>query len=219
MLSEDILEMNRENEIDIIGCGGHARSVADVLLDMEPDCKITFWDDNAKLNEKIYLHDRKFDVFNYKDLKNSDKIFVAIGDNRIRNKISNERRIESKNIISQHAYVSRSAMMSTGNFIGNGAYVGPQVKIGNGNIINTHAVVEHESVIGDFCHISVNSTVCGRCKIGSNVFIGAGATVIDKITICNNVIVGANCVVTRDIAEPGVYVGCPVQRIEDRKGE
>ena len=40
-------------ELEIIGCGGHARSVADVLLRDFPDISACFIDNNAMDNEII----------------------------------------------------------------------------------------------------------------------------------------------------------------------
>ena len=39
------------NKVSIIGCGGHARSVADVLIANDADVKLVFYDRHAKENE------------------------------------------------------------------------------------------------------------------------------------------------------------------------
>ena len=44
-------------KINIIGCGGHARSVADVILGRYPDIEIVFWDVNAGKDEMIFSGD------------------------------------------------------------------------------------------------------------------------------------------------------------------
>lgn len=204
------------NKLNIIGCGGHARSVADVAIDNHSELEIRFYDENAIFGEQLFEKDGKFQAFPLQSMDNEIEIpiFIAIGDNYLRHKYA-EQFIGKKicSIISKRAYVSKFANIDIGNFVGAGAHVGPEVHIGVYNIINTHAIIEHETVIGDYCHISVNSTVCGRCVVGNEVFVGAGAVVRDKIHICDNVVIGANAVVVKNITSPGVYVGNPAKAI------
>lgn len=192
-----------ESKIYIIGCGGHARSVADVILNNDPSVQIIFVDEEAREKEKIF----GFPVVRSLPFK-ARNLFVAIGDNQKRQIFSKGKNLIS--VISHTATISASAIIEKGCFIGEGAHIGPFAHIGTGTIVNTNAVVEHEVQIGSFCHLSSNSTVCGRTKIGNNVFLGAGATVIDKINICSNVIIGAGSTVVKNINLTGTYVGAPV---------
>ena len=47
-------------------------------------------------------------------------------------------------------------------------------------------------------------------KIGNRVSIGTNATIL-PVTICDRAVVGAGAVVTKDITEPGIYVGNPAR--------
>lgn len=204
-------------KIRLIGCGGHARSVADAFLGRFPDASLRFYDVYAEDGETILLGGYcAYALHHINEEEDDIPIFIAIGDNQERkeyaSKYCNEHNLIS--VISISSMVSRFSRIGYENFMGNMAYVGPGANIGNFNIINTSAVVEHEVQVGDFTHISVNTTVCGRSRIGSNVFLGAGSTVIDKIMICDNVVVGANSVVVNDIDVPGVYVGNPARIIK-----
>lgn len=198
------------NDIYIIGCGGHARSVADIALSNDPDCTIVFIDPNAKDNEKLY----GLAVLKEKNFTTSDRVFVAIGDNKKRNVFfdSNEH-LNYVSIISHTARIGIESKINAGTFIGNFVHIGPQAKIGKQTIINNGAIVEHEVSIGDYCHIGPNVAISGRTKVGDNVFIGVGATVINNISICSNVIVGAGATVTTNITESGTYVGVPAKKI------
>jgi len=192
----------KNNELYILGCGGHARSVADVALFNNPGLKIIFVDKNAKENEKIW----GFNVI--KGLPEEAKIIhLAICSNEMRENFCSE--INPINIISKTAHIGKNAKIKDGCFVAHKAYIGPDVKIGKSTIINTASVIEHEVEIGDFCHIAPNSTICGRSKIKNNVFVGAGAIIKDKVNICSNTIIGAGSVVVKNINENGVYVGIP----------
>lgn len=190
----------------LLGCGGHAKSIADVLLFNNPKTEIVFVDENARPNEKI----EGFDVLKSAPYEQG-VFFPAFGDNAKREQFWSPK---CPTIQSKDAYVSASAQVGTGNFIAHRAHIGPQAVIGNGCILNTSCVVEHEVHIGDFTHISVGSVVCGRSRIGNHVFLGAKSVVKDKVSICDHVVIGCGGVVIRDITEPGVYVGCPVRRIK-----
>lgn len=197
----------QNNIIYIVGCGGHARSVADIILDNNPSQKIIFVDKNARENETIF----GFSVV--KDLpEDAENIFIAVGDNVKRQKLSENKKLI--NVISKRAYISSTAEISDGIFIGDGVHIGPFAKIGRGCIINNNAVIEHECEIGNFSHISVNSSICGRVHIGNNVFIGAGTTVRDYTNICSDVTVGAGAAVVKNITELGIYIGIPTRKIK-----
>jgi acetyltransferase-like isoleucine patch superfamily enzyme len=47
-------------------------------------------------------------------------------------------------------------------------------------------------------------------RIGNRVSIGTNSTIL-PVSICDDVVVGAGAVVTRDITEPGFYVGNPAR--------
>lgn len=204
----------------ILGCGGHARSVADIAVMNDSKVDISFYDVNAHENEQIFVGEGWYNVYplNEETKFHNVNLFIAIGNN-LERRTYVERYLENTDlkaisIISNNAYVSKSAEIEIGTFVGEKTHIGPEAFVGSYSILNTNAVIEHEVSIGSFCHISVNATVCGRCKIGNNVFIGAGAVVKDYINICDDVIVGAGAVVCKDIDEPGTYVGCPAKKIK-----
>jgi UDP-N-acetylbacillosamine N-acetyltransferase len=198
----------------ILGFGGHARSVADVALDLGVT-ELAFVEANARPGEEFAgfpVHQTRPE-----SLPNGWSTLPAAGNNTQRREQmegATSRGFAVTSLISKRAYVGTNAMVLPGGFVAHHAHVGPLVTIGRGAIINTAAVVDHESRIGDFSHISVNATVAGRCCVGSFVFLGAGATVINGITIADHVVIGAGAAVTDDITEPGTYVGSPARRIQ-----
>ena len=195
-----------KNTVCIIGCGGHARSVADVILHNEPDTKLFFVDENAQLNEKLF----GFDVVS--ECPKAEIYFVAVGDNTKRKVLSQNLKLCS--VVAATAHIGIDAILYDGCFIAHGAHIGPQSQIGTGTIINTYAVIEHEVSVGNFCHIAPNATICGRTTIGDNVFVGVGASIKDSVRICSNVIIGAGATVIRDIMESGTYVGIPARKVK-----
>lgn len=120
--------------------------------------------------------------------------------------------------------------------IGNNCFIGPfteiqkGVIIGNNTKIQSHTFICELVTIGDNCFIShgamfINdlfenggpaggdSSKWKSTKIGNKVSIGTNATIL-PVEICDNVVIGAAAVVTKNITEPGTYVGNPAKRLK-----
>jgi acetyltransferase-like isoleucine patch superfamily enzyme len=115
-------------------------------------------------------------------------------------------------------------------FIGPFVEIQKDVTIGKNTKIQSHAFICELVDIGENCFIShgvmfINDlfqnggpaqgdkTKWKSTKIGNNVSLGTNATIL-PVKITNNVIVGAGAVVTKDLLEPGFYVGNPAKKIK-----
>jgi acetyltransferase-like isoleucine patch superfamily enzyme len=118
--------------------------------------------------------------------------------------------------------------------IGDDSFIGPFVEIQKGVVIGNKCKIQSHSficelvTIGDDCFIGhgvmfVNDTfqkgapaedksLWKSTHIGNHVSIGSNATIL-PVSICDYVVIGAGTVVTKDIAEPGVYAGNPAKKI------
>jgi acetyltransferase-like isoleucine patch superfamily enzyme len=117
--------------------------------------------------------------------------------------------------------------------IGEGTFVGPFVEVQRGAAIGkrcriqSHAFICDLVTIGDDCFISHgamfindlfvaggpaggNRDLWRTTRIGNRVSIGTNATVL-PVTICDQVVIGAGAVVTKNITQPGIYVGNPAR--------
>jgi len=116
------------------------------------------------------------------------------------------------------------------------SFVGPFVEIQKNVVIGKRCKIQSHSficefvTIGDDCFIGhgvmfINDTFSDgksaggdvskwkKTNIGNRVSIGSNATIL-PVSICDDVVIGAGAVVTKDITEPGVYVGNPAGRIK-----
>ncbi|QOZ44032.1 N-acetyltransferase [Bradyrhizobium sp. CCBAU 53340] len=119
--------------------------------------------------------------------------------------------------------------------IGDDCFIGPfteiqkTARIGARTRVQSHAFVCELVTIGEDCFIGhgavfINDTfsIGGPARgdkelwratvVGNRVSIGSNATIL-PVRICDGVVVGAGAVVTRDITEPGFYVGNPARRL------
>ena len=117
--------------------------------------------------------------------------------------------------------------------VGDNCFVGPFVEIQKGVRIGARTKVQSHSFICELVEIGTDCFVGhgvmfindlfttggpanGRrelwraTRLGDRVSIGSNATIL-PVSICSDVVVGAGAVVTRDITEPGVYIGSPAR--------
>ncbi|MCX7904020.1 MAG: acetyltransferase [Caloramator sp.] len=208
-------------DVVIIGAGGHARVVLDILLAMKnkEDINILgFIDDNKEgeiLGFKIL--GKVDDLMDLKNKYPNLKAVPAIGDNKIRRFIVSKLNSFGIDLFTA---VHPSAVIGGNVEIGKGTVVMPLVvinnsaKVGIAAIINSSAVVEHDNIIGDFAHISPGAHLAGTVEVGALSHIGTGANVIPGIKIGKNVTVGAGSVVIKDIEDNAVAVGVPAKVIK-----
>lgn len=194
----------------LIGYSGHGLVVADVLTaagippvaycDREEKMlnpyDLPYWGDEHSALERLREH----------------AAFVAIGDGRIRQRITQfliENGIRLTDAIHPSAVISPKAMLSTGVLVCPRVVIHPLARLGAGVIANTACVIEHECLVGDFAQIAPGAILCGNVTIGEGTLVGAGAVVLPGVTIGAWATVGAGTVVTRDVPDGAKVVGNP----------
>ena len=121
--------------------------------------------------------------------------------------------------------------------LGDEVFIGPFVEIqknvtvGDRVRIQSHSFICEFVTIGSDCFIghgvmfindkfSTGSPAKGdvskyiKTNICDRVFIGSGAVIL-PVNICSDVVIGAGAVVTRDIFQPGKYIGNPARRLNN----
>jgi UDP-3-O-[3-hydroxymyristoyl] glucosamine N-acyltransferase len=80
-------------------------------------------------------------------------------------------------------------------------------EIHDGVKLDNQIQIAHNVIIGKNSAIAASSAIAGSTVIGKNFRMGGMSGVIGHIKICDNVTVGAHTLITKDIKEPGNYVG------------
>ena len=200
-------------DVIIIGAGGHAKVIADIIY-KSGDNLIGFLDDNlANKGKEIYLGKKVLGTTKDIEIYNKNYFIIGIGNNSIRKKINNENNLKLYTAIHPSAIIAEDVKIGTGSVIMAGVVINPGTVIGKNCIINTCSSLDHDNLLEDYVHISPGAHLAGTVSVKEGTWICTGAIVKNNITIGKNNIIGAGGVVIKDIIEEnGTYIGVPARR-------
>lgn len=189
----------KQEEIILIGGGGHCRSVIDVI-EQENKFRITgILDLKEKIGKSILGYPIIADDEAIASLTKEFKYFhITLGFLKNPN-----RRIELYNeliakgahlpvILSPMAYVSKHAQIGNGTVIMHMAQVNAGSQIGENCIINSKALIEHDAIIGNHTHVSTGAIVNGDVIVEEASFVGSNSIIIQGAKVPAKSFVKAN---------------------------
>ena len=196
-----------KKKLEIIGYSGHSYVCIEVAMLSGYEI-IGYYDIENKL---VNPYNISYLGSENEIIKSNNFLFVAIGDNQLRQVIYEKLRSNDNfaTLIHPSALFSSTSIISENVLLSAGAIVNAQANIGFGCIINSSAIVEHECYIDDFVHIAPGAVLAGNVKVGKRSFIGANATIKQGLTIGEDVVVGAGAVIINDIPSNSTVVGNP----------
>jgi UDP-perosamine 4-acetyltransferase len=203
-----------DRRVIVIGGGGHAKVVLDVLratgwepaglLDPSPAESVV---DGVPVLGGDELSQSLFD----QGYRNA---FVAIGRNDLRRKLGARLRqigFEVVTAVHPSAIVSPSAMIGRGVVVMPLGVINAAARIGDFAIINTGAIVEHDCVIGEAAHVAPRSAMGGNVTIGEEVLFGVGSVARPLSVIGARATVGVGSVVIGEVPPGQTVVGSPAR--------
>jgi UDP-perosamine 4-acetyltransferase len=213
---------NDRSPLIVIGGGGHAKVIVDMLIE-----RAEYWLAGCITHEADAA-----DVLGLPILGDDDALagvyasgvrhaFVAIGNNRVRaDRLQYARAIGFTivNAISSYAILSTRVRLGAGIAIMPGAVINVDSVVEDGAIINTGATVDHDCRIGACAHIAPGTHLAGNVTVGEGAFLGIGTAVIPRRTIGAWATIGAGSAVVRDIGEGVTAVGVPARVIKATDG-
>ena len=206
-LNRRVYEMNLHKKIIIIGGGGHARVLEEILRIVNDFVIMGFLDGrpNSFMEAKYLGGDAVLEQYSPREfllINGIGSVTLPVERRRIFEQFK-ARSYCFGSVIHPQAVISSQAEMSEGVQVMAGAVINPGAKIAENVIVNTGTIVDHDCRIGAHSHLSPGVTLSGSVVIGRGCHIGAGTTVIQGVTIGDGVLLGAGSVVLKDIP-PGV---------------
>ena len=182
----------------VIGCGGHARSLIDVVESSDSWYVVGLVGFPEELRQEVLGYAVLGTDQDLPDLrKECPHALLAIGQiglSKTRKRLVNVLEgldFVMPTVISGFSHVSRHSHLGAGTVVGHGVIVNSGAYIGDHCIINSKALIEHDVVIGDYCHISTGALVNGGVQIGSGSFIGSGALLREGLHLPAETVISA----------------------------
>jgi len=198
----------------VIGAGGHAKVVIDLLRvsgwstivgildDAFPDAMPTL-----EVPVRGPASQQSIDRFGI------ERAILAIGSNRARSEISQRlgQSLSWPTLIHPTAYVAGGVELGRGTVVMAGAIVQPDSVIGAHAIINTASSIDHDCAIGDFVHIAPGVHLAGEVRVEEGAFLGIGSCVIPRRTIGAWAVLGAGSAAVSDVPPGVIAKGLPAR--------
>lgn len=200
----DNIQLTVEHKVILLGGGGHAKVVIDCLLAQGREVVAVVDQKNKGALLGIRRHE-KYDPLLHRDAA----LLIAIGDNKVRQKLAAQTSHSFTSTVHPSAIVSSFATTGDGTMILHRAVVQAECVIGKHVILNTGSQVDHDGHIGDYVHIAPRAVLCGNVTVGEGTLIGAGAVILPGVRIGKWAVVGAGAVVTKDVEDRAVVAGVP----------
>ncbi|KAA8671131.1 acetyltransferase [Vibrio gigantis] len=197
--------------IVLIGGGGHASVLADILIRQGREILAVICPDDISQRRvfsgiKQFHKDSDIEQFSPQGVS----LVLGIGampKSNLREKIAKyfiALGYRFENVIAETAFVSEYATIENGVQIMEGAVIQTGVFIGQHSIINTSVLVEHDCQIGAYNHLAPKATLCGQVKTEYGCYVGANATVIQGVTLGTLSIVGAGAILTKPLPQQSI---------------
>lgn len=204
----------------ILGSGGHAKVVIDILRAMGGHEVVgCIYDDTdpSRIVAGVPIIDGADRIETLAD----EGLSVAIGlggwtDNTERAALftrAADLNLDIVTAIHPRAYIAPSASVGRGSVVFPGATVCVDATIGENVIVATNSSIDHESVIGDHVLISAGVVIGSHVSVGHGTLLAIGATVASYIDVGDRSLIAAGSVVVDDVP-PGTSVrGLPARPI------
>jgi acetyltransferase EpsM len=198
--------------IVIYGCGGHGKSVLDLLWAMRTYRVVGFIDDGVPAGESVMGtpvlggKDALPDLID-QGVRLAVNAVGGIGNLGIRRQVFSslvEAGFSFPAVVHPSAIIEPSASLSPGVQVFPHAYVGSDVRLGFGAIVNTGAIVSHECVLGDLVNISPGAILAGAVTVGDGALVGMGVTLNLQVRVGAGARVGNGATVKTDVPPNGI---------------
>lgn len=209
-----------DKPVIVLGAGGHAKVVLDILISQSAKIIGIVDSDFNKIGTKILGISVIGDDSIVEQYPTQSIYLVnglgSIGSTKAREALFIKFKkcgYDFATIIHKSAVIASDVELKEGTQVFAGAVIQTGTIIGHNSIINTKTSIDHDCHIEPHVHISPGVTICGNVIIGERTHIGAGTTIIQGIKIGTNAIIGAGSVVLRDQAENTMAFGVPAKEV------
>lgn len=205
--------------VHIVGCGGHAKVIASMIVAGDR-FEIGSFIDRAPTDGTRFL-DRPV-VAEGAFLAAGAGEAVAFGLGEWRHRADAVARFEAAGFSRFPAIVAPSAIVAPDVLIGEGSVLMPGVcvnagsEIGDFCVLNTGAILDHDGSLGRGAALAPGVTVGGGCRIGAGAYVGIGASVSHGRTLGDGAVLGGGSFLKEDAGAGEFWAGVPARFVRRR---
>jgi UDP-3-O-[3-hydroxymyristoyl] glucosamine N-acyltransferase len=90
-----------------------------------------------------------------------------------------------------------------------------ETRIGAGTKLDNLCHIAHNVTTGQDCLLTAGLIVAGSTRLGSRVIASGSTGILDHLEICDDAVFVHRAGVIKNVTEPGVYAGTPIQPLAD----
>lgn len=198
--------MNKLLPLVLIGGGGHASVLADILLGRGREILAVICPDDVSSRAVLadiphFSQDEDITRFSPSSVRLVNGIGM-VPRSTFRQRMNEKFLAQGyvfETVVASDAKVSSFAEVKSGAQIFPGARVQTGAVIGEHTIVNSEALIEHDCTIGAYNHIAPHATLCGGVTSEEQVLVGAGAIVLPGLSLGRCSIVGAGVTIRSNV--------------------
>ncbi|MBX7082225.1 MAG: acetyltransferase [Nannocystaceae bacterium] len=209
----------------VLGAGGHAREIADVVLACaaagQPLQLLGYLDDDARKHGSTIHAGVVLGDLSWLDGPGRDEVCLVsgIGSPAARRRVVAAAQARGRRFVTlvhPHAQRTDEVTLGEGVVVTAGCVLTHAIRIGAHTHVNRCTTIGHDCVVGAFVHLAPGVVLSGNVTIEDDCDVGTHATVIQGLTVGRGSIVGAGAVVVRSLPPQCTAVGVPARVIKQR---
>jgi acetyltransferase EpsM len=201
-----------EKRLIIYGAGGHGRSLAALIWELDRYEIVGFLDDGCPPGDQIFGLPI---LGGGEDLSSlaQDGLRLAVngvgGIGNLDSRLSVYKQLRRAGfhvptVAHPTAWIEKSARLEDGCQVFPFTYIGTEASISFGCIINTSAIVSHNVALRPYVNLSPGATLAGGVIVGERALIGMRATVNLNVQVGEGALIGNGATVKADVPKGGV---------------
>jgi sugar O-acyltransferase (sialic acid O-acetyltransferase NeuD family) len=200
-------------KIAVIGAGGNARELAEILRDIHDYEVVGFLADTCSEHDSPVLGGFAWPAGN-----DVDAFAMGIGDPVTKYRVAQQLcarypHIAWPVIVHPTAYVGASVKLARGSIVCVGAIATTNIEIGEFSQLNFGCTVGHDTQVGPACLVNPGANISGGVRLGRSVLVGTGAQILQYLSVGDEARIGAGAVVLEDVEPGATVVGIPARKI------
>lgn len=209
-------------DIVIVGAGGFAREVQDVVRDLGAPFRLVGFIDDFVLPGKDLHGAPVLGPLGWLENNKGFQVVVGVGAPQTRKKIVQRLSeidpcIPFATLIHPSTIKSPFVEIGEGSVVCAGSILTNNIRIGKHVHLNLGTTVGHDAVVEDFSTTAPGVHVNGNNFLGEGSYLGTGANFREKIRVGRWSVIGAGAAVVKDVPDNATAVGCPAKVIKVRE--